>query len=231
MEIGGVDFDHPLIPGDNNATYTISEAMTEVVENHARTFWTAVKSYMETRVTWDYISCNRIARTGRYAAPVSFERTVTPVVGTGGSGWLGPDASIGVSHLTAVRRGWASKGRVYLPLNCVSLSNPANNQYGSITPGTRNAIGSAWAAFLVEMNDLAVDLNTNIAGSGGLVVTGTRVGVFSPGTGKEQPRNVPGVWHAITGVRVGAQPDTQRRRLNKQPDLWDAGSNTYPVTT
>jgi hypothetical protein len=54
--------------------------------------------------------------------------------------------------------------------------------------------------------------------------------VFSPGTGKEQPRDIPGVWHPITKVRVGAQPDTQRRRINKLADLWAGDSVEYDVS-
>lgn len=231
MEIGGVNFDHPLIPGNGDLVAIVSEAMTEVVETHAREFFMAVKSHMVQGVAWDTISCNRIGRNGKYVRAVSFERNVSPVEGMATSPWAGPDAAVGVAHLTEVRRGWANKGRVYLPINAFGLTTTAGPLWGAIPSGIRNTIGTAWAAFLSELNDLAVDLNTNIAGQAGVVVTGTRVGVFSPGTGKEQPRDQPGVWHPITGVRVGAQPDTQRRRLNKQADLWEPASPTYTVTS
>lgn len=228
-EIGGVNFDHPLIPGNADEVAIVSEAMTEVVELHARTFFTAVKAYMHAGVKWQTISCNRIARTGKYARPVSYEREVTPVTGTGSAKWAGPDVALAVTHLTDVSRGWASKGRVYLPLNCFGWEEQVGPQYGNIQSSETSAIGQAWATFLAEMNDLAVDLNTNIAGRDGIVITGTRVGVFSPGTGKEQPRDIPGVWRPVTGVRVGMQPDTQRRRVNKVKDLWGTYSQTWPV--
>lgn len=230
MEVGGVNFDNPVIPGDGNIIATISEAMTEVVETHARTFFTATKAFMHTGVKWGAISCNRIARSGRYQLPVSFERQVTPVVGTGTSKWAGPDVALAVTHLTDVSRGWASKGRVYLPFNCFGWEEQVGPQYGNIQSSETSAIGNNWATFLGELNDLGVDLNTNIAGKDGIVVSGTRVGVFSPGMGTEQPRDIPGVWRPVTAVRVGMQPDTQRRRVNKVKDLWGTYSQTWAVS-
>jgi hypothetical protein len=229
MEVGGINFDNPLVPGNRGGAETISQAMTEVVETHARTFFTAVRNLMDPGVNWQTISCNRIARSGKYALPVSFERTVTPVAGTGNGNWGGPDVAVAATHLTDVTRGWASKGRVYLPLNRISFTGTVGPTYGNIQSSEQAIIGTAWAAFLGELNDLAVDLNTNIAGYNGYVVTGTRVGVFSPGTGKEQPRDIPGVWREVTGVRIGSQPDTQRRRVNKVKDLWGTNSVTYAV--
>jgi hypothetical protein len=229
MEVGGINFDHPLIPGNADTVAVVSQAMTEVVETHARAFFTAVKAHMHTGVSWDTISCNRIGRDGKYARPLSYERKVTPVTGTGTTKWLGPDVALVATHLTDVSRGWASKGRVYLPMNCLGLTGTNGALYGSIQETETDLIGSSWRNFLGQLNDLAVDLNVNIAGADGIVVSGTRVGVFSPGTGKEQPRDIPGVWHPVTGVRMGQQPDTQRRRINKLADLWGTVTETFQV--
>jgi hypothetical protein len=125
-------------------------------------------------------------------------------------------------------RGYASKGRVFLPLQCdLSLTATSGPDFGDISTTKRATIGTALAALLSELNDLQTDIATNDPTLAGAE---PRVGVFSPGTGKKQDMTQQGHWERVTGVRIGAQPDTQRRRVNKQADLWDASSTTYGVS-
>lgn len=218
------------IPGASQpeARAKVCDAMTEVVEGHARTFMTALRPYMIPAVTWDFLSCNHIGNDGRYTLDESFERYVTPVAGTGStSTWCGPDVAIVATLTTARQRGYASKGRVYLPLQAALSLTASGSDFGDIQGLVRSTVGTATAGFLSELNDLQTDLATNdptIAGAEPIV------GVFSPGTGKKQDMTQEGHWERVTGVRIGAQPDTQRRRVNKQPDLWDTNSTTYGVT-
>lgn len=214
--------------GDPGMRAKVCKAMTEVVEGHARTFWTSLKPYMIPAVTWDYLSCNHIGNDGKYSLDQSFERYVTAVAGSGTtSNWMGPDVAIVATLVTARQRGYASKGRIYLPLQVGLNLTATGSDFGDIQTTARSTIGTAVAGFLSELNDLQTDLATNdptIAGAEPVV------GVFSPGTGKKQDMTQEGHWERVTGVRIGAQPDTQRRRVNKQADLWDAGSTTYGVS-
>jgi hypothetical protein len=135
---------------------------------------------------------------------------------------------VAATLVTARQRGYASKGRVYLPLQAaLSLTATTGPDFGDIGTSVRQTIGQATAGFLNELNDLQTDLATN---NPTLAGAEPRVGVFSPGTGKKQDMTKEGHWEAVTGVRIGAQPDTQRRRVNKQADLWDMTSTTYPVS-
>lgn len=216
LEIGGIGFQDET-----------SQAVVETVENHARTLFNALRTYMHPAVNWDWLSCNHIGSDGKYTSSVSHETFVTPVVGTGTSNnWKGPDASLAVSLLTAQKRGYASKGRIYLPTGCLQLTETNGPDYGDVSPSMRNLIGPAVAIFIGEINDLGTDLATN---NPQLVGRVPRVCIFSPGTGKKQDMTKPGAYHDVTAVRVGAQLDTQRRRLNKQADLWDQTATTVQV--
>jgi hypothetical protein len=93
--------------------------------------------------------------------------------------------------------------------------------YGAYVEGNRASYANAFVDLLESINDLGFETS-------GLDV---QVCVFSPGTGKKQDPNTPGEYRPVTAIRIGAQPDTQRRRINKQPDLWSAGSQTYPVAS
>lgn len=204
-----------------------SEAMTEVVESHARTLFNVLRQYMVPAVTWDYISCNQIGRDGKYTQAQSYERYVTPIPGTSNTtSWCGPDAAVVVTLLTDKQRGYASKGRVYLPLQASLTLVTTGSDFGDINASIRGTIGTAFAAFCTELNDLGTDLTTN---NPALVGSSVFVGVYSPGTGKKQDMTKPGEYQLVRAVRVGAQLDTQRRRLNKQPDLWDTTTTSYPV--
>jgi hypothetical protein len=201
----------------------LSDKMVSVVEGHAREYFTAIRTHMHPGTDWDYLSCNRIGQDGKYVLASSHEAYVTPVAGTGvAANWRGPDVSVAVTLLTAQQRGYASKGRIFLPTTCIQLKSTVGPDYGDLEDATRNTLGSATASFISNLNALGVDLATP---PDQVVGISSAVCVFSPGTGKKQDMTKPGAFHPVTQVRVGAQPDTQRRRLNKQSDLWDAASS------
>jgi hypothetical protein len=126
------------------------------------------------------------------------------------------------SLTTEVTRGYAAKGRVYLPTNCVQIQTTPANAFGTWVPGDRENLAQLFANFLSEVND---------AGSVGVPSMDVSVCVFSPGTGKFQDPSKQGEYHPVKGVRIGLQPDTQRRRLNKQADMWGSGVTTHNVAS
>lgn len=180
------------------------------------TFFNALKS-MTDGTALNYVSCNHIGRDGKYTSAQSFRNDLaTPVAAAPvGSYFLGPDVAVAVTFLTGIKRGYCAKGRIYLPLNNLAL-NRAESGWGEISSANRTSILTATKNMVNSLNDL-----------GGLLDgVEPAVSVFSPGTGKYQSPAQPGGYRRVTSIRVGSQPDTQRRRVNKQPDLWD-GDSTF----
>jgi hypothetical protein len=122
----------------------------------------------------------------------------TPLVGAGAAGL--PQATIVASLKTAMPRGLANEGRMYLP---ASARMP--DATGRLPVQTAEQIASAVATFVSSVN--AVGLGN--------------VTVFS--------KTREGAARAVTGVRLGRVVDTQRRRRNQIAELYvDATTAVAP---
>lgn len=211
--------------------YEVAQLLLPSRAGAVRKWWAGVKSYVATGVTLSWVSLNHIGNDGKYSSDQTNEEFFTPIQGQAPSGTFhGPDVAVAATLLSSADRGYASKGRIYLPCNSgLSMTTSAGATFGQISTAATNAIGTATAA-------LITDLNNNEYVFGGEVYPPVtffvpRVGIFSPGTGKKQPAGEQGAWRPVVGVRVGGQPDTQRRRINKSPDLWSSGSVTFDVSS
>jgi hypothetical protein len=206
------------VPDPTNDNEAVSAYIAVKSENLVKSWFGAMATRILPGVTCSYITVNHIGRDGKYSSASSIRNDFSsPVTGsaTGTHDWLGPDAAMVVSLLTAAKRGYASKGRIYLPVNANILER-ASGSWGNYQANDRTMVLDATKTLFDGINDL-----------GGLLDgVEPQVCVFSPGTGKYQNPSTPGTYRPVKAIRVGAQPDTQRRRLNKQPDLW-SGDTTF----
>lgn len=195
-----------------------------------RKFWNAVRSYAVPGVALSWVSLNHIGRDGKYTSDVSVDEHFTAIQGNGSAtNWCGPDVAVGVTLLTAAERGYASKGRIFLPLNSnLTLNGTLGPEFGNMSAANRDLVANAMATLCRDLNDAEYVFGGEVYPP--VTWLNPRVGVFSPGTGKKQDMSSPGAWRAVTGVRVGGQLDTQRRRINQQPDLWAINSATVAVS-
>jgi hypothetical protein len=209
---------------DNDAQ--VSENAAQRLETPLKDWWNLVKNRVPYGGGLSWLSVNHIGRDGKYTNKQSFTREFTAIMGTGGNisnqGFPGPDVAMVASLTTEVKRGYANKGRVYLPTTCLGIGYQATNTFGTWDTTVRETLASQFADFLSAVND---------AGSVGVPSMDIAVCVFSPGTGKFQDPSKQGDYHPVTGVRIGLQPDTQRRRLNKQDDMWGTGVVTHNVAS
>lgn len=128
---------------------------------------------------------------GRYASDDQpFVREVNPPKLGGSAGPYVPQASMVVTLETAKRRGLAHEGRFYMPPT--TLQAGAN---GQIVAGDQDALGAAVKNFLAALNDV-------LSPSYVVVASSVRGGAIN----------------AVTGIRVGAVIDTQRRRRKNIPE-------------
>lgn len=215
--------------GDETGTVLddVCVSFLEAVSTPFRAFADALKTLTGQGISYDTISMNHISRSGKYTRPNSHAKDVTPpIAGTATSAWHGPDSAVAVTLLTGQQRGYASKGRIYLPLGGVSIITSAGPEWGAISANQRSTIANTTATFLGAINNLGTEMAT---ASPGVVGASCAVGVFSPGTGQKQSSAVPGEYRTVTAVRVGGQLDVQQRRLNKVDDLWLSTSANVSV--
>jgi hypothetical protein len=201
----------------------VSERILEAAIPKLITWWTQVRQFASNRIAVEWASCNHIGRDGKYTSDQSFTTNFEAHPGTAPhlNNWLGPDAAMVVSLMTGKNRGYASRGRMYLPLNYFPLNTDAGPLWGSFSGTGPQTVATATATLLSDVNDLAVE-------TGGLEIACC---IFSPGTGKNQDPSKMGAYEPILNVQVGQQPDTMRRRLNKVPDLWGTEAKTAAVAS
>jgi hypothetical protein len=213
----------PYGDGTGSDLDNVSASFLDAVQPKITVFGNAIKSHMALGVDMSIMSMNHISRTGKYTRPVSWNAAITqPIQGVSTTGWAGPDGALAVTLLTDVSRGYAAKGRIYLPLNVFTLTTTAGPEWGTVSASNRQSIATATATFLSEINNLGLEM---AGASPGVIGASCAVGVFSPGTGKKQNPTVPGEYRTVRAVRVGGQLDVQQRRLNKVDDLWLSSSS------
>lgn len=140
------------------------------------------------------IKLNRIGVDGRYVDPVTHEHTYpAPLAGPFN---FFPPAQIAtvLSLRTAVERGHASKGRMYLPL-CEGFQL-VDSTTGQVTTANATRIATAGAALVDAIND--VYNGTFPTFSAQEVAVASNIGA--------------GTFRRVTRVSVGRVPDTMRSR-------------------
>jgi hypothetical protein len=108
------------VPDPTNDNEAVSAYIAVKAEPLVRTWFTAIGRMILPDVNVSYISVNHIGRDGKYTSESSIRNDfASPVNGIAQSStaWLGPDAAMAVTLLTGAKRGYASKGRIYLPCN------------------------------------------------------------------------------------------------------------------
>lgn len=171
--------------------------------------WTALWSSISTRIPQYFrtltVKAASIDRNGRY--PEGVEASVlnleTPLVGGATTGSIkAPQSTVVASLRTTAERGYATKGRMYLPANAMSM-NGTSGRIGS--QSQIDQIGDAMATFISALNFNLGDQN------------------FRP---KIMSQVGNGASRDITRVLIGDVLDTQRRRKN----AYDEEYTPYNVT-
>lgn len=89
----------------------------EAIADDIKTWFTAVGNHMSASASLDYLKVNNINPDGTYAEAITHSHTY-PVDTMGGVGQIGPAfLSIVTTFETDLARGYAHRGRVYLPNN------------------------------------------------------------------------------------------------------------------
>jgi len=164
---------------DEEADTALPDLVTAVTA-----FVTSGSSLLSTQTALEYVKFNRITPTGHYATP-TLPRTqlVDPAANGSGSATLPPQVAVAVSLLTAISRGKAHRGRIFLP--CLVGEVDSHGLIG--TSGLTN-LGPA--------------AHTLIAAINAALPTPNAVSVLAS-TGESQH---------VTGLAIGKVYDTQRRR-------------------
>jgi hypothetical protein len=175
-------------------TWTTTDFTT--VEGHFLTWWTSVKTWMHTGLSYAGGRWYRMqfapltsAKPFKPSGPPVRIYQPSPVPGTGGTQPLAFQTSCAVTERTPLPRHW---GRSYLPT--LASSSTVIDTNGRWTSGLRTAIAGAYDT-----------LDNNLRGSGfGQIVPVTQL-----------DRAAARGWLGITGFRVDDVPDVIRRRRPK----------------
>lgn len=167
-------------------------AYAESVAEHVSTWFSDARSAISPYAQLEWVKLAVISKEGLYVKEAGIYDLDTPVPGAyaGLDNTIAPQLSIAQTFTTSVLRGPGRFGRIYPPINAVSVEHT-----GKVAP-TR-VLGQAQATA-----KLLTDINTEL----GSLDTGVRAIVASK-VGN-------GVNAAIRGVKVGDVVDTQRSRRN-----------------
>lgn len=174
---------------DLNAQVQRAGENLDDIEAHVLTWWTSCKTSLSAAAHWDFLKVNAIDAAGHYGSQVTNAiYYALDEAGHVGTGIVSPfQNALALSLRTQYTRGRASHGRMYLPIENVSISGST----GQITTGEDLALATATATLFSNIND-----------NPGIDWANTRVAIVS------EFGNV----NAVTSVRAGKVVDTQRRR-------------------
>lgn len=181
------------VPGGGSPGIVDETALVADMANDIAAHVQSVDSGYSSRTQLEWVKFNQIDSLGRYAdtGNTHVYEFATPVSGTQGTSYPA-QVSLCVSLKTANARGYASKGRIFVPIpKTFSISG-----LGYIDAFNMQPVAASWATFISNLNNMP-----------GLDTTGLAASVVSkvPVTGAANP---------VTGVRVGNVLDTQTRRRN-----------------
>lgn len=147
-----------------------------------------------------FLKANVTDMAGHYTDPTTIEHVYSPVVSGGVSSNPHPtQVALVVALTTDVSRGWAHRGRFYMPMPC-QLVDATN---GLISAADAIQVATAAATFIHDLAD----------------EPGLDLGVFDQRVLVMSQRGT-GATHVVTGVDVGRVLDTQQRRRNALPETY-----------
>lgn len=171
------------------------------------------QTFFHTGMKLEYLKCNNIAPTGRYASTDSSNTKflTTPVPGTGSTAHA-PQIACVATLTTAVERGLANKGRLYF--GGLDRTNfPVDPATGRLPVANRDAMNAHVQTLLVALNNNP-GLDAEFGGLDAHVVSKGRLALEGPA-------------RKVTGVRTGRVLDTMRSRRTSLAEEYSA---TLPVT-
>lgn len=197
-----------------------NQATAEAISDDVETWWRANSPYSSGTDKLGSLNTHRLTEVkvariqpdGTYPLddPSYSHFYLPPIVGTDipGDGTV-PQATIAVTLTTGVPRGYASKGRIYLP-----PTSTAKPQADGLIPA---AFAGIVAASMVRLIN-AINANT-VVGNVMIYSRGKGVPSFDADHNRvEYTYPNPGASRPVTGVRVGRVVDTQRRRRRSLPE-------------
>lgn len=199
-----------------------NQAVADAISVHVRNWWDAISPYSTgvdkfhslTTHRLTEIKCASIDVDGKYPAdePSASHFYVPGAVGgTNPPAGTIPQATMACTLTTALPRGLASKGRIFVPPSGTMLPETADGKVSAARAGEMAA----------SIKRLINDINADpLVGN---------VAIFSRGRGVPSYNAVkhrveytypnPGAVQLVTGVRVGRVVDTQRRRRRQLTEL------------
>lgn len=185
---------------DSQAAAT--QALVDSCKSPVLTFWNSVNTNIGPDFVLKYLRLARIGTDGKYIpGSVAFDATISSGGAGGGTGNTYPlQVASAATLVTAVPRGQAAKGRMFLPPLASALST--DYRYPQATADARSA---TLATMITALN----------------VLMGGPAAVLSKGT----TRSSVGAVQAVTGVQHGRRPDVQRRRGKGVTELYGTKSN------
>lgn len=195
-----VNFSCAIVPTGFGGTSEPSQGLVDSVFNFVQTWWVGAGANdigIAASHVFMGIKLNRIGTDGRYADPVTHEKYHAGSGNPGGFSAYPPAQLATVLTLrTAVERGHASKGRMYLP--------PVSGYIGPLDTTTGQASLAASTRVATAGRALILGIHAAYAANG---LAAARVGVTSDiGGGTIRP---------VTAVSAGRVPDTMRSRRSK----------------
>ncbi len=176
-------------------TWLATDAATDLAAISAAisAFHVRAATRIDSRALLSFCKANMITVDGHYVLPTTNEHVFADLPGGVSSGVMPNQITLAVTTLTAVTRGPAHEGRFYLPLPSMGIG--AN---GVIEVGDQTSVKGSCATLLTALN--AVDSKYGVA-------------VMSRKSGAPAQ-------NMVTGFKVGAVLDTQRRRRRSLPEAY-----------
>lgn len=185
-----------------DTTAPATQGLVDACAGPVQTFWALANAAIHADYRLSYLRLASIAPDGKYVVgTVAYDHVYPGTIPGGGiATQLQPLQIASVATFnTAVPRGQAHRGRVYLP----PIADTLQTGYVYQTASANNRANSLAA--------MCTSLNTALGG---------KLTIFSKGT-KAAP--TVGAKNLVTSVKIGTKPDVQRRRANREVEVY--GSN------
>lgn len=180
-----------------------SQSLVDACASAVQTMWSAAGTGIEAGYLLQYLRLAKLFTDGKYiAGSISYDHIyTTPPAGGGGTvtARFPLQTALCSTLVTAMPRGQAHSGRIYLPWFNAALG--ADHKW---TSGNVNGRSAALATMITA-------LNTALGGS---------CAVFSKGT----KNSTTGATNVVTGVKTGTRPDVQRRRAKQIAETYGSTS-------
>jgi hypothetical protein len=163
------------------------------------TWWNAISGRFDNSTKMVGFKFNRVGTDGKYLDQTESNTRLFGVNGVGlpgthAAGPLPPQIAVVLTLRTAAQRGYASKGRMYLPTPGAVTLDPA----GRLAPAAADNFRTATATLFTSLNNWPmVDTSLN------------------PGQVRIMSSVAAGASRTVTEIRCGTRYDTQRRRANR----------------